>query len=123
MFPAWVTMSLLADLVVVLHLLWIVFLIFGALLGRRVAWVKWLHLGALTYSLAMQAFSWICPLTLIEVWLRRAQDPDAAYVGGFIGHYAQHLVYAPVPAALLFLGTLLVVAVSVWVYFHPRPQS
>lgn len=113
-------MSLLADAVVVFHLLWILFLIFGALLGRRIVWVKWLHLGALSYSLAMQAFQWVCPLTVIEVWLRRAHDPTGGYAGGFIGHYVQRLVYAPIPPALLFVATLLVVACTLWVYFGPR---
>jgi hypothetical protein len=113
-------MLFLVDLIVVLHLLWIVFLIFGALLGRLIAWVKWLHLGALAYSLAMQAFNWVCPLTVIEVWLRRAHDPASAYAGSFIGHYAQRLVYAPVPGTFLFIATSFIVALTLWVYFRPR---
>lgn len=116
-------MSLLADAVVVFHLLWILFLIFGALLGGRIAWVKWLHLAALAYSLAMQAFHWICPLTLIELWLRRAHDPTGGYVGGFIGHYAQRLVYAPVPGEFLFVATLLIVGLTLWIYFGPRSRA
>ncbi len=116
-------MSLLADAVVVFHLLWIVFLIFGALLGRRIPWVKWLHLGSLAYSLALQTFHWVCPLTHVEVWLRRADDPAGAYAGGFIAHYAQRLVYAPVPGALLFGATLLIVALTLWVYFGPRSRA
>lgn len=116
-------MQLLADAVVILHLLWIVFLIFGALLGRRIHWVKWLHLGALTYSLALQAFHWVCPLTYVEVWLRRVESPADAYAGGFIAHYAQRLVYAPVPGGLLFIATLLIVTLTLWVYFGPRSRA
>ena len=115
--------SLLADVVVVFHLLWIVFLIFGALVGTRIAWMKWLHLGALAYSLALQAFHWVCPLTILELWLRRADDPAAGYAGGFMAHYAQRLVYAPVPATLLFIATLVIVVLTLWAYFGPRSRA
>lgn len=111
----------LADAVVVFHLLWIIFLIFGAFVGARLVWVKWLHLGALAYSLSMQAFAWPCPLTLIEVALRRAAGYDG-YAGGFIAHYAQRLVYAPVPRTPLLIATLLIVLLTLWIYFGPRPR-
>ncbi len=57
--------KLAADLVVVIHLLWILFIIFGALIGRRIIWVKWLHIGALAFSVVLQIFQWICPLTYL----------------------------------------------------------
>lgn len=107
----------LADTVVVFHLLWIVFLIFGAALGWRYAWIKWTHLAALAFSITLQTFGWICPLTHLEVWLRRQADPDGAYAGSFIGHYAERLVYAPIPPPWVLGATAVVVAVSLWVYF------
>jgi hypothetical protein len=105
-----------ADAVVVLHLLWIVFLVLGAIPGHRWAWVKWLHLAALAFSIPLQVFGWICPLTHVEAWLRR-QGGALTYEGTFISHYIEPLVYAEVPRAALLLGTLIVVAVSLWVYF------
>jgi hypothetical protein len=109
----------LADAVVFLHLAWIVFLIIGAWPGSRWPWVKWTHLAALAFSITLQTFGWICPITYLEVWLRAAAGAGA-YQGTFIGHYLQQLVYAPLPTILIFVGTLIVVAVTLWVYFGRR---
>jgi len=110
-----------ADVVVVVHLLWIVFLILGAIPGRRRAWIKWAHIGSLGFSIALQTFHWICPLTHVEIWLRRIGGAQA-YEGTFIRHYVESLVYVTIPPMLLFTGTLIVVAVSLWVYFGPRAR-
>lgn len=110
---------MLADGVVFLHLLWILFLIFGAFVGYRLRWVKFLHLGALGFALALQVFGWICPLTLLEVWLRHRQSPASGYGGGFIQHYVEKIVYPGLPPWLILLGSLCVVAVSTWVYWRP----
>lgn len=115
--------SALADLLVVVHLLWIVFLILGALPGRRWAWIKWTHLAALTFSILLQGFGWVCPLTHLEVWLRRQGDPGSAYAGSFIGHYIERLIYAPIPRGWIFAGTLLVVAITGWAYFGRRRRG
>ncbi len=113
---------MLADSVVLLHFLWIVFLIVGAWPGYYLRWVKYLHLGALTFSLMLQGFGWICPLTYLEVWLRRQQTPASGYRGGFIQHYVERIVYLDVPPRGILLGTLLVVAITVWVYVRPRKK-
>jgi hypothetical protein len=109
---------MLADSVVVLHLLWIVFLIFGAIPGYFFRWVKYVHLGALAFSIVLQLFGWICPLTHLEVWLRRQRAPASTYSGGFIRHYVEKIVYVDISPPLILLGTLLVVAISLSVYFR-----
>jgi hypothetical protein len=108
-----------ADAVVAAHLLWIVFLILGAIPGRRWAWVKWTHLASLAFSIALQVFGWICPLTHLEIWLRRLGGAKP-YEGTFIRHYVEQVVYAEIPRGALFTGTLIVVAASLWIYFRPR---
>lgn len=108
-----------ADAVVALHLLWIVFLIAGAAGGVRWPWVKWTHLAALVFSVLLQAFGWVCPLTHLEAWLRAAGGA-APYEGTFIRHYLELLVYASLPPTAILLGTLLVIAISLWAYFRPR---
>ena len=111
--------KLAADVVVVVHLLWIVFIICGALIGRRVVWVKWLHIGSLIFSVLLQVFQWICTLTYLEVWLRGHHDPSLAYTGDFIAHYAEQLVYLTAPRTVLLGATFLVIGLSVWAYW-PR---
>ncbi len=109
-----------ADAVVVLHLFWIVFLILGAFPGSRWPWVKWTHLASLVFSIALQVFGWICPLTHLEVWLRQLGGAQP-YEGTFIRHYVEQFVYAEIPRAALLAGTLMVVALSLWLYLRPRP--
>ena len=110
----------LADLVVVLHLCWILFIIFGALLGRRIQWVKWLHIGALIFSVGLQVFQWTCPLTWVEVWLRQQHAPGLGYTGDFLAHYAERLVYLQAPPDLVLGVTLVIIGFTTWAYW---PQS
>ncbi len=115
--------KLAADLVVVIHLLWILFIIFGALIGRRIVWVKWLHIGALAFSVVLQIFHWICPLTYLEVWLRSRHGRSLAYSGDFIAHYAEELVYLTAPPGVVLGVTFAVIGLSLWAYWpqgHPR---
>ncbi len=109
--------KLAADIVVVIHLLWILFIIGGALIGRRIVWVKWVHIGALVFSLALQLFGWICPLTYLEVWLRSRHDPSLAYAGDFIAHYAEGLVYLTAPPGIVLGATVIVIGLSTWAYW------
>jgi hypothetical protein len=115
--------GLLADLVVVAHLAWILFLILGALPGYRWAWVKWLHLASLAFSVTLQTFGWICPITHLEVWLRHRAEPGGGYAGTFIRHYVERLVYVPITPAWIFAGTLVVIGITLWVYFGPRRRG
>ena len=108
-----------ADLVVLIHLLWIVFLVLGMIPGARWAWVKWTHLASLAFSILLQVYDWVCPITHLEAWLRKAGGATP-YEGTFIRHYLERIVYAQLPANALFIGTLMVVGVSLWVYFLRR---
>jgi len=111
-----VAYKILADLVVLIHLAWILFLIFGAVMGYRIRWIRWLHLAGLGFSVVLQIFSTICPLTHLEVWLRERYDPSLAYPGAFIAYYAEKLVYLEVDSVLLFWLTLGVVLTNVTIY-------
>lgn len=111
--------TLAADMVVILHLFWILFIMFGALFGRRVPWVKWLHGGTLAFSVLLQVFGWTCPLTSLEVWLRARSGAGQGYTGDFLAHYAEQLVYLSIPPAFVLMATLVIVGISLWAY---RPQ-
>src|SRR5881296_2100523 len=75
-----------ANLVVILHLAFVAFALFGGLLAlwrRRVVWV---HLPAVLWAAAVEFVGWICPLTPLETWLRM-QGGDGGYSSDFIEHY------------------------------------
>ncbi len=88
--------KVLADIVVLIHFLWIVFLIFGAIPGVRYRAVKIVHLTALAFAFVIQVFGWYCPLTHLEVWLRLRYEPGLSYAGSFIIHYVEKFVYLDV---------------------------
>jgi hypothetical protein len=105
-----------ADIAVGAHLLWIVFIIFGALPGRRWLIARLLHLGSIIFSVLLQLFEWVCPLTYLEVWLREQQARATGYSNTFIGHYLEEVVYLDVSRVHIFIGTLFVIGFSLWLY-------
>jgi hypothetical protein len=87
---------LLADAVLLLHLGFILFVVFGALLvARRRRWLP-VHLAAAAWGFLVEATGAVCPLTWVELDFRRLAG-DAGYEGGFIDHYLLPLIY---PAGL-----------------------
>jgi len=88
--------ALLADLVLVLHAAFIVFVVLGGLLVLWRRPVAWLHIPAAAWGILIEFKGWICPLTFLENDLRTAAG-ESGYSGGFIGHYLVPLVY---PATL-----------------------
>ena len=106
--------ALLADLVLILHATFIVFVVLGGLLVLWRRAVIWLHLPAAAWGILIEFQGWICPLTFLENDLRRAAG-GSDYHGGFIDHYLTPLVYpgalTPEIQVLLGLAALLVNAV------------
>ncbi|NJC89299.1 MAG: DUF2784 domain-containing protein [Methylococcaceae bacterium] len=99
-----------ADVLVLLHLGFIVFVLFGAslILWRR--WLVWPHGAALAWAAAIEIEGWICPLTPWEQQLRWMAG-DRGYTGGFIEHYLIPVIYPAglTPAIQLGLGIFVVV--------------
>jgi len=109
---------LLADLVVGVHVLFVVFVVLGGLLVLRWPKVAYLHIPAAVWGAVIELAGWICPLTPLENWLRR-QAGSAGYSGSFIEHYILPILY---PSALsrniqLLLG-IIVIAVNLAIYAY-----
>lgn len=107
-----------ADLVVLVHLAFIVFVVLGGALALRWRWIPWLHVPAVLWSALLECCGWMCPLTPLENWLRRAGG-TSEYSGGFVEQYVLPIVY---PAALtrevqVALG-LLVCLVNAGIYLR-----
>jgi hypothetical protein len=81
-----------ADGVVLLHLLFIAFVVGGAALLPRWPRLLWLHLPALLWGLYVEASGNLCPLTPLENDLRALAGAQG-YDGGFVEHYLLPLLY------------------------------
>lgn len=108
--------ALLADLVLVLHAAFIVFVVLGGLLVLWRRHFAWLHVPAAAWGILIEFRGWICPLTFLENDLRQAAG-GSGYDGGFIDHYLAPLVYpeALTPETQVMLG-LAALLVNVIVY-------
>jgi hypothetical protein len=106
-----------ADGVVLVHFLWIVFLIIGAFIGKKYRTVKIFHITGLCFAVIMQIFGWYCPLTYLEIWLRQKHDPSLSYSGSFIIHYIEKIVYIELSPWIIFILTLILVSISAYLYF------
>lgn len=84
--------AVLADGVLVLHGLFIVWAGLGALAVWRWPRMALLHLPALAWAVWIEASGGVCPLTPLENSLRRAAG-QAGYSGGFIDHYLGGIIY------------------------------
>lgn len=110
------TYRVLAEIVLVLHLGFVLFVVFGGLLALRWRWMIYLHLPAVAWGIVIEFFWWACPLTTWENWLRRAGG-EAGYETGFIDYYATAVLYAPLtPVMRVWLGVSLI-AFNLIVYF------
>ncbi len=106
----------LADLVVVLHFGFVLFVVFGGLLALRWPRAAWFHLPAAVWGAGIEFLQGICPLTPLENHLRHLGG-EAGYSGGFVERYILPVMY---PEGLtrgiqLAIG-IFVVALNVAIY-------
>ena len=99
-----------ADFVVILHFLFVFFVIFGGLLVLRWPKLAYLHLPVAVYGVLIEFVGWVCPLTPLEKRLRESAGQQG-YEGGFVEHYILPVLY---PSGLtrgvqLVLGALVII--------------
>jgi Protein of Unknown function (DUF2784) len=107
--------SALAIVVLILHALFIVWVVFGALLTRGRLTLRWLHVVSLVWGVLTEVLPWPCPLTLLENWLESRAGVQP-YEGGFLLHYLDKLVYPNIPAGVLTAAGVVVCALNLAFY-------
>ena len=110
--------KILADTVILLHFLWIVFLMFGAVPGVRNSAIKIVHISGLAFAVISELFDWYCPLTYLEIWLKSKYAPSMTYTGSFIIHYLEKIVYIEIPWYLITISIVLLCLFNGWVYIR-----
>jgi hypothetical protein len=108
--------GIIADIVVLIHLM---FAIFAALGGLFIIWWRWvigLHVPAFLWAVWIEIAGGICPLTHLENWLR-IKAGQGGYEGDFVATYLLPLLY---PADLTrnkqFILAISVIVINIAVY-------
>lgn len=99
-----------ADSVLLLHLAFILFVVFGAALAFRWRWFPVLHLPAAAWGVIIELTGGVCPLTYLENDLR-SKAGQAGYNEGFIEHYLLKIIYPEglTPEVQYFLAAIVLI--------------
>jgi len=81
-----------ADLVLIIHLAFVLWVVLGGLLVLRWPRLMWVHVPAVLWGAAIEFIGFVCPLTPLEGWLRE-QGGEVPYKGDFIAHYITAVLY------------------------------
>ena len=111
-----------ANLTLIIHLIFILFVIFGGLLFFIFSKVFYIHLPALLWGIYIELTNSVCPLTYLENWFLNKGEL-ATYSNGFIINYLYPIIY---PEGLtnniqIYLGiTLIVINILIYglIYFN-----
>ncbi len=108
--------ALAADVLVVIHLGFVVFVMLGGLLLARWPWLVVAHLPAVIWAALAEYNSWLCPLTPLENQWRRAAG-EQGYSTDFISHYIQPILYpANLTAEIQVVLAIVVLLVNGFIY-------
>lgn len=107
---------LLADTVLIAHLAFVIFVLFGGLLILRYPHLLRIHLPALLWGIVVQWADWVCPLTPIENRLRQLGGEEG-YSGGFVEHIVSKVLYPEhLPLELRYFLGLALIGVNTAIY-------
>lgn len=108
--------QLAGEIVLLFHLAFIVFALFGAAIAARWRWIIIFHLPAATWGFFVELTGRICPLTYWENHLR-VKAGLSGYTGGFIEHYVLAVIYpAGLTIEVQFILASVVAVVNIAIY-------
>ena len=120
-----------ADIVLFLHVLVIIFNVFGLVLifvGNalnwywiRNPWFRLIHLFTICFVVLLSWLSFICPLTSIEMELR-TRAGDITYPGSFISHWLESILYYQAPPWVFVVSYTIFGALVIMSWFLVRPR-
>jgi len=121
-------MALFADIVLIVHFLFVLFVAGGLILtwiGAAMAW-RWIgnfwfrsaHLAAIIFVAVESVIGITCPLTQWENTLREARP----YNGGFIQSWLHRMLYYDLPESIFTLVYILFALAVIITFFTIRPR-
>jgi len=108
----------LADFIVVVHFIWILFIIFGVVFAFFRFKIALLHLAGLVFSLLLNLMGWYCPLTYLENYLYSLHGYKSTDTGSFLLKVLEPLVYPNLPEYYIRIGEILFVCLYIIVYAY-----
>jgi hypothetical protein len=117
--------SALADVVVLVHLLFVAFVVAGGVLVLYRNRLAWLHLPAVAWGVFIELSGRICPLTPLENELRR-RGGGATYDASFVEHYVIPVLYPPAltrEGQWFLAGAVIVINVTLYASAFARRRN
>ena len=123
-----------ADAVMLLHALFVVFVVSGLVLilaggafgwaWVRLRWFRITHLAAIGVVVVQSWLGVICPLTTFEMALR-TRAGESGYAGSFIAHWVETFLYYQAPPWVFVVcytafGALVIAS---WFWVRPRRRG
>ena len=108
--------ALFANLTLIAHFIFILFVIFGGLLFFIFSKIIYVHLPALVWGIYIELTNSICPLTYLENWFLY-RGGLTTYSGNFINEYLYKVIYPDdlTTDIQIYLGiTLIVFNISIY---------
>jgi hypothetical protein len=114
-----------ADLIVIVHFLWVLFMVLGMPLGL---WLqspafRWIHFGGMTATAFLAAAGWDCPLTVWEEALRRGADPGFSYGGSFLARHLSPILYPQIEPWILRSASVFWGALTILTMVMIKPEK
>jgi polyferredoxin len=129
--PSGRTAAWLADAVLIAHVGIVAFVVGGLVAVWVGAWRRWRWADAPAFRVAhalaigvVVAQAWLgvhCPLTWLEVWLRRRAG-EAGFDDSFIGHWLQRLLYVDAPPWAFVVAYTAFALLVAWTWWRWPPR-
>jgi len=123
----------LADIVLVIHVLWVGFIvvsipliIVGAFLGWRWIrnrWYRRIHVTMMALVVVETVFGLACPLTLWEDSLRREAGQQGYSADGFVSHFVRQLLYYDFEPWVFGVAYVSVLGLILALYYFIPPRK
>ena len=109
--------KILAETLVVIHFIWILFMFAGFFVAIIGFWLRKLfelcvfrtiHVCGIVYVSVLAVSGRYCPLTIWENALRNKYSTQSTYPGSFIVHYVEKLVYPDIDPMVVVFPTVFI---------------
>ncbi len=126
-----ITYKILAEVIMIIHLLWIMFMILGfvynivGLFNKKLFknfWIRTLHLLGILYVAGLYVFDKYCPLTILEAKFRQKFDPTFSQPDSFIIFHLEKIIYPKINPIFIIVPTIFIAVFSLFLYIMYPPK-